>query len=268
MGIVTLLTDFGLSDEYVGVMKGVILSRDPTVQLVDISHRVPPQNVTAAAYLLRASWKYFPPGTVHVAVVDPGVGSNRRILAVQKGGHFFLAPDNGLLPEAFDGGDDATWFSVDNESLFLPVVSNTFHGRDIFAPVAAYISRNQNLSRVGESLGVEDLISLNSPRPEERDGEVSGCVLWIDHFGNLVTNISTHELEYLAKPEEWDNVSVQLGESIITGINATYSQASPGDLMALVGSRGLLEISVCMGDVAQKLGLKGASKVIVSRVRS
>lgn len=256
--IITLLTDFGLEDVYVGVMKGVILGLNPTARLVDLSHAVPPQDVLSGAFLLQSAWRYFPPGTIHLAVVDPGVGSNRRALAASAGGHYWVGPDNGLFSLIFSNHPPAVMVSLENAAYFLPQISDTFHGRDIFAPVAAHMSLGITLASLGPAL--RDPVGLEVPLPEFGAGEARGHVIWRDHFGNLITNVPMDRLRsWLAgRPG-----CIWLESHRIPHLTETYSAVPPGALLALGGSHGYLEIACREGSATQVLGAKVGARVRV-----
>ena len=247
--IVTLLTDFGLDDVYTGVMKGVILSRCESARIVDLTHRIDQGDIPAAGYLLSTAWRYFPAGSVHVAVVDPGVGSGRRILAANVAGHHFIAPDNGLLSDVFDQHTPEMVVAVENSSLFLQPVSDTFHGRDIFAPVAAALAGGTALDELGPA--VTSWMHLPRRSAEVMDGGgVRGEVIYVDRFGNLITNITAHDLEGF----DAGSLRVKLGaRQVITGLVSAYSKAAAGSPLASVGSSGRLEISVNRGNAAERL---------------
>jgi len=242
--VVSLLTDFGLADAFVGVMHGVILSRAPRATVVDLTHGLPAQDVERAGYVLADTWRYFPPGTVHVAVVDPGVGSDRRILAAAVDDQCFLAPDNGLLTAVFDRQPPRAVHEVANRDLFLKSVSRTFHGRDIFAPTAGAIVAGLPLADAGRE--VDDWLTLDLPRPVAHpDGRVTGSVIYIDRFGNLITNIPGPQLPVLPV--------VEVAGRCIEGLSPSYTAADPGDLLALISSSGRLEIAVNRGRAADTL---------------
>lgn len=248
MAIITLLSDFGTQDEYVGVVKGVILGINPGVTLVDISHHVPPQGVQHAGDTLRASYGWFPKGTVHVAVVDPGVGSRRAILAARHAGHLFVAPDNGLLSLIWGDQPPEAVARVENSRLFLHPVSATFQGRDILAPVAAHLSRGMALSEVGPAVDFSQVMHLERRRPRvTAEGEVVGEVVSADRFGNLRTNIDASLLDRLRAGDSRRVLVVRIGDHRIEGMSSHYAQAEKGGLMALVGSRNQLEIAVSRG---------------------
>lgn len=254
-GVVTLLTDFGRSDVYVGVMHGVIHSHSTRVRhVVDLTHEVPPQDVALAAFHLHHAWRWFPTGTVHVAVVDPGVGSGRRILAVEKAGHLFLAPDNGLLGRIAEDATAVT--AVDLEAVGLPEVSATFHGRDVFSPAAA---------RMLDGAGPLDLGApcrparpAAAPAPEARPGGgFGGQVLSVDHFGNLISNLPVGLL--IGPHEAW---VLECG-GVRLPISRTYSSVDSGQLLALVDSYGLLEVAVRDGNAAQRLGVGRGEPILL-----
>jgi S-adenosylmethionine hydrolase len=254
--LITLLTDFGYQDPYVGVMKGVIARICPAGRVIDLSHGVRPQAVSEAAYLLLAGYRYFPRGTVHVAVVDPGVGSARRIIAVRTEEYVFLAPDNGLLGYVLCRRPPEEVVSVSRDRYFLRPVSRTFHGRDVFAPVAAHLARGVPLSELGES--IDDFQEAPIPKPRELPIGLQGTVLYVDHFGNVVTNFPSSLEEEIT--------SVVAGGQEIAGVSASYSEVPDGALLALFGSGGFLEISLRGGSAADVLGLKiGAS--VVAKIR-
>ena len=259
--IITLLTDFGLEDEYAGVMKGVILSINPTATVVDLCHLIPPGDVERAGWLLTWSWEFFPKGTVHVVVVDPGVGSSRKILCLPYKGHLFLAPDNGVLsPLLKDAGRHLQAFWVKNKSLFLPQVSNTFHGRDIFAPVAAHLAGGLAPRLLGPRLHSFKRLPVSLPSRRKK-GLVGQVIQW-DRFGNAVTNLPGQLLRRLNGGFE-----IRVREHRIRGLQRSYSSASEGEPLAIVGSRGFLEIAVNGGSVARDLGLSIGDTVEVVRSR-
>ena len=249
-GIVALLTDFGTVDPFVGVMKGVILSVHPRCRLVDISHQIPPGDVREAAYALRSTLDYFPTGTVFLCVVDPGVGSSRRAIAAEGGGRLFVAPDNGLLTLA---GPFRKVVEIKNSDLFLRPVSRTFHGRDIFAPAAAHLSRGAPLSRLGSP--VLGLHLLPMPSVTRKGREVRGEVTRIDRFGNLITNLHPSDL-----PGKADLV-IRVGRRRIPGLSGSYSEVGEGSLLAIIGSEGFLEVAVRMGSAASTLGARVGQRV-------
>jgi S-adenosylmethionine hydrolase len=245
---ITLLTDFGTRDAYVASMKGVILSLNPEVVLVDLTHQVPPQDVSAGALNLTAATPYFPPGTIHLAVVDPGVGSPRRALAAHCQGHFWVGPDNGLFHLVFRQASPLSIVSLENPAFFRPQVSATFHGRDIFAPVAAHLSLGVDLTRLGPQ--ITDPVALNWPEPRFTPEALLGEIIYVDHFGNLISNVNYGELSVWSGGH---SVSLQAGSVTIKGLAQTYTDVSPGEFLALVGSHGFLEIACAMDNAARRL---------------
>ena len=237
-GPIVLLTDFGHHDPYVGVMKGVILSFCPKAALVDLCHEIPPQDITAAAFTLRVSAPYFPKGSLFVCVVDPGVGSQRRILWLRTARHQFLAPDNGLLSWVQDPVAEVR--SVENSGLWLPEVSATFHGRDVFAPVAGRLAAGLRPDKLGPK--VEDYQSPPFPQPQCDKKGVHGRILLIDRFGNAVTNLSPSH-------------AASCREVVCKGRRLPllnhYAEAKPHEALALIGSSGYLELSICHGDFSR-----------------
>ena len=246
--IVTLLTDFGLRDAYVGVVKGVILSRAPAARLVDLTHHIEQGDIAAAGYLLSTAWPFFPVGSVHLTVVDPGVGSGRRILAANVAGHHFIAPDNGLLSEVFDQHEPQHVVSIENDSLSLKPVSTTFHGRDLLAPAAAAVANGMALDSLGPA--VTSWFHLPRLSPDTHpDGSLTGQVIYIDRFGNLITNITARDLD----PFDPDHLHIHLPGRAIRSLSPSYASVRPGEALALIGSSQRLEISVNRGDAAAEL---------------
>jgi S-adenosylmethionine hydrolase len=265
MALITLLTDFGIQDEYVGVMKGVIARIHPDTRTVDITHQLDPQDVAHGAFILAASFSYFPDGTIHVAIVDPGVGGERRILAVEAASHRFLAPDNGLLERVLADQTDMTIVSVENERYFLSPVSHTFHGRDIFAPVAAHLACGLPLCELGPVVQREQIVTgIASPCRFDSARAIDGLVVAIDRFGNLMTNIDAATLEQLERRFPGAAMTVELAGRRIHGIASTYQNGSSHAPMAILGSRGLLEISVNCASAHQILGVGKNDRVRVS----
>jgi S-adenosylmethionine hydrolase len=244
--IIALTTDFGQADGYVGAMKGVILGICPEATLVDICHDIPPQSVHQAAYILSSASPYFPAGTVHLVVVDPGVGSERRPIAVQTQRATYVAPDNGVLGPVLL--EEPAQFAVhlSDPAFRLPRISATFHGRDIFAPVAAHIAAGCDPRGMGGLLPLQSLVTLPTPQPEAQStGTWSGQVLHIDRFGNLVTNFRHVNAD----------AHVIVAGHHIAGLSHTFSDVAPGKLVAYMGSSGYLEIAVREGHAAIELGM-------------
>ena len=259
-GIMTLLSDFGLRDSYVGQMKGVILSISRNVQLVDLSHQVPPQDVTEGAFQLATAWRSFPPGTVHVAVVDPGVGTSRRPIAFRFDGHYFVLPDNGLCSFVLGDQQPEQAVLVDRPLAQLPVVSSTFHGRDLFSPAGAQLARGVDLGELGSEIDPASLVRLSFPVVESGNGSVRGPIVSIDRFGSCRTFIGPSDL-----PAPVDRVVVRCGRAVVRGIVRTYADVSEGRTLALFGSYGGLEIAVRSGSAAKAWDLERGMTVEVSR---
>ena len=261
MAVITLLTDFGAQDEYAGVLKGAVLSVDPSAVIVDLSHGICPQAVDQAARMLAASYAFFPTGSIHVAVVDPGVGTSREIIAVRYHGHYFLAPNNGLLwPLVLESPSSAPVFQVENKTLFRHPVSRTFHGRDIFAPVAGHLSKGVPLDQLGRLLPVERVKKLEVQIPELTSGsEIRGLVVSVDRFGNLVTNIGASHLAGLKSGK----LLIDLSGRQIEGVADSYADGKPSAPVALLGSRGCLEIAVYAGSAADLLNCGKGTPVAV-----
>ena len=257
-GIVALLTDYGLQDPYAGVMKGAILSVNPVARIVDLTHNVPPQDIREASRILSASRSYFPKGTIFVAVVDPGVGTDRAILAVETDRHIFLAPDNGLLGFLDRTGSIRRIVQVRESRYFLKPVSKTFHGRDIFAPVAGHLSRGVDLARLGPSVNRMTTGESSAPRATAKGG-LEGEIVSIDRFGNLITNIPGELL-----PDARD-VRITVGRRIVQTLSRSYADAKKGALLALVGSTGHLEISVNHGSAHAAARIQRGDRVLVTR---
>jgi S-adenosylmethionine hydrolase len=255
--VVTLTTDFGTRDPYVGVMKGVLLAGAPTVRIVDLTHEVPAHWPAEAGFWVARSFRYFPAGSVHVAVVDPGVGSARDIAAVLLDGHVFLAPDNGLLAPVVERSTPPAHFRhLDLVAVGVHPSSSTFHGRDVFAPVAARLATGRLLY---EDLGpeVDELVPGWIEDPLETPGQITGAVLTIDHFGNLITNIDARSLQGKRR------VRVRVAGHELD-LRRTYSEVRPGDYLALFNSFGVLEIARAEGSAAAGLGLERGAPVLVT----
>jgi len=256
---ISLLTDFGLCDEYVGVMKGVIASINPHAHVIDICHNISPQNIIQAAYMLWGSHTYFPKNTVHVAVVDPGVGTDRRVIVLQANGYFFLAPDNGILSCIIKNYPCESVHLTESQ-LYLSQVSNTFHGRDIFAPVAAHLSKNLNIYNFGPMISSQQLVQINDMHPIIEKDQIIGKVIMADHFGNLISNIFHKDLHL----DNNRTITIFINNESIQGIASNYLAVDKGALLALIGSKGLLEISVNCGNAQKVLGVKIGCQIRVS----
>lgn len=267
MPLIALLTDFGTQDAYVGVMKGVMAGICPDAQFVDLTHAIEPQNVRQGAFVLMTAFGYFPKGTVFLVVVDPGVGSQRRAIAARAGDCFFVAPDNGVLNYVLRRYPYAVINELTSPAHQLAQVSSTFHGRDVFAPAAAYLAAGESLDRLGGR--VRDPQKLPQPTLALEANRLTGEVLHIDHYGNIVTSLGalawasgddlvlTPAFGSVRKPQRFSasKASCHMGSAKIDGVSRTYAQVGQGELVALIGSSGFLEISVNHGSAAERLGV-------------
>ena len=312
--IVTLLTDFGTKDSYVGIMKGIISGINPDANIIDLCHEIGRQDIFEGAYVLYSSYKFFPAGTIHVAVVDPGVGTKRKIICAKIRDYLFLAPDNGILSLVLTDEKPRLIIEVTNKKHFLPEISNTFHGRDIFAPVAAYLSKGIDPLKLGKR--VKRIKEIDFPVPtffEKRvetrtnkfvhatptkRGVLKGEVIYIDAFGNLITNIRRdvfnkhlglttplsppsqggdegEVIDYIdlfpplqggdkGEVKKIEDVIVTAGRKKISGISRSYADVQVGEPLAIFGSSGYLEISVNRGNARDVLGLKKGDRVTVN----
>lgn len=256
--IITLTSDFGLQDHFVSVMKAVILGIHPESRLIDISHQIPAQDVMACAWVLRNSSMHFPPGTVHLVVVDPGVGTKRSPVAIKIGDQFFVGPDNGIFSLIADEYEYEA-YHLNNTAYWKPNPSNTFHGRDIFAPIAAHLASGVSISELGER--IEELVTYRWATPiADKDG-IQGWVLHIDNFGNLVTNISSQIIE---EAIGGGSVKIYVGNTILNQMVDTYGDVEDGEPAAYIGSTGMLEVAIAKGNASEMLGVvKGAQISIV-----
>ena len=263
MTVITLMTDFGIKDGNVGVMKGVIWGICPTAQISDLSHMVQAQNIREAAYIFARSVPYFPKRSIHVVVVDPGVGTQRRPMAAQIGDWFYVGPDNGtitgLLERAEQEGWQTTFVELNERKYWLPVISHVFHGRDIFSPVAAHLANGVRLDELGTSFN--DPVRLELPKPQRTNGGWRGEVTHVDHFGNISTNLRAEHLGEAMKEKE--KIVVRLSGSEINGMVNTFGERPVGELIALIGSTGNLGIAVVNGNAVQRLGTKIGDSVEV-----
>ncbi len=264
--IITLLTDFGLQDEYVGVMKGVILSVNRNARLVDLTHDVARHDIVQAALIIKNGFQYFPKGTVHVIVVDPGVGGKRRIVCVKKDGHFFVAPDNGVLSLVIQNQNVDEIRAVTNEKYFLKPVSHTFHGRDILAPAAAHLSKGVDMARLGKSIGPSDMVTLDIATPVvSLKQELIGNIISIDRFGNLTTNIDQETFDRFRQGHKLEDIVIRLGRFKIKGVSSSYDSVKVGSPVAVFGSRDLLELSVNQAHASTYFKAKAGQTVRLTR---
>jgi S-adenosylmethionine hydrolase len=256
MGILTLLTDFGLVDTYVGAMKGAIAQIDPTLTVIDLTHQIPPQDVATARFHLMAAYPYFPAGTVHVAVVDPGVGGQRRAIALQLASGYLVGPDNGLFSGVLEIAPPLTAVELTNPNYWRTASpSNTFHGRDVFAPVGAYLARGVALAELGRAIAPDSLVRLDLPTWQQNGRNIIGHIQAIDHFGNAITTIPASA----APGTAWE---LRVGTRSIPA-GKTYNDAAPGDLLALIGSHGYVEIACNQGIAQQELGIAVGDPILL-----
>lgn len=257
---ITLTTDFGYRDEYVGVIKGVILSINKGIQIVDLVHNVSPQNIRQAAKVIWNNHHYFPSGSVHVGIVDPGVGSKRRILAIQHDTHCFVGPDNGIFTPLLLSQDSLEIFSVENPKLFLKKISDTFHGRDIIAPVAARLASGMSITQVGPPVKKHRCMLVSLKEPVVLPNGIAGEVTSIDHFGNVRTNITKSYLNQIAMHE---TPCITIRNYAVDFAAGSYSSMPDNVPTALVNSSGELEISIKNGDAGKQLQLLPGERVFV-----
>jgi S-adenosyl-L-methionine hydrolase (adenosine-forming) len=260
---ITLTTDFCTRDGYVGAMKGVIRSIAPGAVLDDITHRITPGRVDEAALVLENFHEFYPPGTIHLVVVDPAVGSSRRALAVASAGRFYVGPDNGVFEVVFRLKDQFTCYELTNEKYHRTPVSRTFHGRDIFAPAAAHLASGLNPEKLGGIIHDPVRLELSSPETDETGTMLAGHVVHVDRFGNLVSDLREQDLECFSADKSRINVSCCGVE--IPGVSDYYAQVEKGDFVALIGSSGRLEIAMRDGSAAEKLGEKTSNAILIIR---
>lgn len=258
--IITLFTDFGLTDPYVGQLKGAIFKRNIEARIIDITHAIFPQDILTAALTLQTTFHYFPKGTLHMVVVDPGVGSQRAILAAEGNKHLFIAPDNGILSPLIADKSITSLYRVENSSLYPSEISSTFHGRDIMAPVAAALAGGLALHQVGPEIGLDSCILFNIPKPVILDKSIEGQVLASDHFGNIRTNITAACISRF-QPDCF--AGIELGGQVIPTITTTYSQCPVGSFTGIIDSSGYLEIAVNKGNACKRTGAQVGDPVSV-----
>ncbi len=259
--IVTLTTDFGLVDHFAGAMKGVMLDVFPELRIVDITHAIQAYDVLDGALAISESYKYFPGGSVHLVVVDPGVGSQRRPILAAVGEHYFVAPDNGVLSLVYAQAESVLVREITSSHYFRQPVSSTFHGRDVFAPVAANLAKGVDPAKFGDE--ITDYVRFAAPKPKTApDGSLRGIVLKIDRYGNLITNIRASDAPQLLGSDP-PPFRIVIGKNEITEIYNHYAQGAPGEIFAILGSMGFLEISVNRGTAAKQLGIAKGAEVAI-----
>lgn len=257
--IVTLTTDYGTSDHLVGVMKGVMLAIHPEINIVDITHNVIAHDILDGALAIGNAYKFFPSKAVHVVVVDPGVGTARRPILVSADTQYFVAPDNGVLSAVYDQAESLTVWNIISEHYFRQPISNTFHGRDVFAPVAAWLTKSWQTSAFGEE--ITDFVRFGMPKPKPSGNGVKGSVLQTDRFGNLITNISPKEVPALENPD--GHLTIHVGNVHVGKLVHTFAEGQVGEAVALIGSSGYLEICINKGDASRTLAAGRGAEVTV-----
>ena len=258
--IITLTTDFGTNDHFVGAVKGVILNIAPEAAIVDISHAVQAYDVLDGALAISQTYSYFPAGTVHMVVVDPGVGTTRRPIIASSDGYHFVAPDNGVLSMVYAKEERIRVRHVTSDHYFRQPVSNTFHGRDVFAPVAAYLAKMVDSHKFGEE--IEDYVRFAAPRPKPvAENRLRAVVLKVDRFGNLITNVTPEDAPALFAGEV--GFKIVVGSKEVTAIRTAYAEGTPGEVFGIVGSMGYLEIVANRAAAAQITGAGKGSEVSV-----
>jgi len=258
--LITLTTDFGLDDPYVGQMKGAILKRNNFARIVDLTHAIAPHDILQGAVTIRTSYRYFPEATIHLVVVDPEVGTQRGILAARADNHIFIAPDNGLLTLLDMDNRIEVVHRVENQSLFPTEISSTFHGRDIMAPVAAALAGGLPLDEVGPETRFADCVHLDIPEPVVEQDGIRGHMLHCDRFGNIRTNITSRHLSAF-QPANFAGIII--GDLHINTISSTYGDTPPGEAVAVIDSSGYLEIAINRGNAAMELACQPGEEILV-----
>ena len=271
--IITITTDFGTEDAYVAAMKGTMLSIAPAAQLVDVTHQIAPQDVMESAFVLRSTQPYFPEGTVHLLVVDPGVGTERRAVALRHDGHWYVGPDNGVFPLVLDGEPPEAVVELDDPAAWrTEAPSATFHGRDIFSPAAAHLAAGRSLEAIGSP--IESLEPLRWAQPTTDAGTVQGWVVHVDHFGNCITNIRRStlrdalDLEARPSPETLPPLKAYAGTTVLEALSSTYGDVAEEEPLLLFGSTGYLEVSVNGGNAAERLDIRKGDSIKLAFERS
>jgi len=253
--VITFTSDFGTADGYTGAVKGVILTINPQASIVDISHQIDPFNVTSASWIIASSYKYFPAGTIHIVAVDPGVGSDQKRILLEGDREIFIAPDNGVLTHILREQSNWKAYELNKKEYWLPYVSNTFHTRDIFAPVAAHLSAGVDVKEVGTPLALDAIATLSGQELETEGNKLNGAIVHVDRFGNLITNIPNDKIRTKA--------SCFLGEESIGTVANTRSSVEKGQMVAFPASHGYLEIAIHHGRAEEQLKAKVGHKVSI-----
>lgn len=259
--LIALMTDFGLKDPFAGIIKGVILGINPSAQIVDVCHEINRGDIPAASFALSSAFPYFPDGTIFTIVIDPGVGGERKAIAAEVDGKLIVCPDNGIVTWVLHSHPLVKAVELSNPKYFLPEVSDTFHGRDIFAPVAAHLSNGVPLEEFGPQ--ISDLVTFPIPEVTGGDRSIHGEIVYVDRFGNLVTNVSREQLKPWQGKSGFGPVRIHVGSAEIEGINRTYSDVPKGRAVAVFGSSGFLEMAVNGGSAQATLGASVGSHILV-----
>ncbi|MGH9430120.1 MAG: SAM hydrolase/SAM-dependent halogenase family protein [Terriglobia bacterium] len=259
---ITLTTDFGLSDHFVGTMKGVILNINPAARIIDISHQINSHDVFDGAFTLLQAYRYFPSGAIHMAIVDPGVGSARRPIIARSGRYTFVAPDNGVLSLIYEEEETVEVREITASHYFLSPLSHTFHGRDVFSPIAAWLSKGVEPAKFGEP--ITNFVRFSSPKPKPLgDHRFQGVVLKIDKFGNLITNFCTRQFPALLEKNP-PVLKMSIGQHEITKLSLSFTDGQPNELLAMVGSSGFIEISTNRGSAAELVQAGRGAEILLT----
>jgi S-adenosylmethionine hydrolase len=256
--VISLLTDFGLKDEYVGVMKGVILCHFPTAQLVDITHAIPPQNILLAARTIESSYSFFPEATIHLVVVDPGVGTDRSIVVLEAANHLFIAPDNGVLTPLLLSDLVQRCFVLEKSTDIT--ISTTFHGRDLMAPLAGRLAAGMDVRETGQQINAADCCRIDIPKATVTADTIIGEIVGIDNFGNIATSVSADDLKHFS-----GGFNISVAGTTINKLSRCYAEMPHGELLCLIDSRGYLEIARNCGNASDALQCKVGDAVVVQR---
>ena len=261
--LITLTTDFGQEDAFVGIIKGVIYSLAPNAKIVDLCHQIEPGNIAQASYTLKSSWCWFPKKTVHIVVVDPGVGSERRAIAGEYQNNYFVGPDNGILTSLLP--NSTRLHSIVNPEYINQTISSTFHGRDVFAPAGTWLAKGVPLSKLGPR--VMDPIAPDLPQASVWKNTIRGQIIYADHFGNLTSNISAEILKEVF-PERHEKLKIRIGDKTISGLSSFYNQKTKGSIGAIINSWNMLEIFCNNGHAAKHLHQEVGGTITISSKRS
>ncbi len=261
--MIVLITDFGVGSIYTGLMKAVIHSIYHDAEIIDLTHNIQPQNIKQAAFLLKNSIAYFPEQTIFVIVVDPGVGSNRKSLIVKLEEKYFVFPDNGIISYVIGENSEGEAYELTNKDYFREKVSSTFHGRDIFAPVAAHLAGGVDIKKFGNRINLSDIVQIPPPLLNKESFNCwLGEIIYSDSFGNIITSLNTEDLGIEnSDPDLKDNWRFEVSNQIVKGLKRNYSEANPGELLAYVGSFGYIEIGISNGNAAQALNAVSGNKI-------